>query len=421
MKMKQEMRPTLKQKQVLTMKQQQDLKILSFSSSELQTYIEEQVESNPLLEQDIQYETGYIQKCERNFELMMNYVIQEQTLSEVLQEQIHQYNKPLFVDLAVFLADLLDDNGYLPYSNKAIQRYFPQYSYDDIEETINILQSFEPSGVGARNLQECLLIQLANLAHPYAKLAILLVNEYLSELAQHKLTILAKKLDVAITDIQEALKLIQSLHPKPGSMYAATAVYLNPDVYVACEDGEITIELFRNTYGLRMNMEDFPAHYEEMKDYLKQEKKKAESLLNGIKKRSDTLLHLTKAIVAHQLPFFTEGKPLQPLTMKTIADALSMHESTISRCVASKSMIFQNQTIPLKYFFVHSLSNDSVKEVQERLKELIRNEDHKKPYSDQKLCDILLHEGYTISRRTIAKYLDEFKIPSAAKRKSYES
>ena len=87
--------------------------------------------------------------------------------------------------------------------------------------------------VGARNLQECLLIQLANLAHPYAKLAILLVNEYLSELAQHKLTILAKKLDVAITDIQEALKLIQSLHPKPGSMYAATAVYLNPDVYVA--------------------------------------------------------------------------------------------------------------------------------------------------------------------------------------------
>ena len=114
-----------------------------------------------------------------------------------------------------------------------------------------------------------------------------------------------------------------------------------------------------------MNMEDFPAHYEEMKDYLKQEKKKAESLLNGIKKRSDTLLHLTKAIVAHQLPFFTEGKPLQTLTMKTIAGALSMHESTISRCVASKSMIFQNQTIPLKYFFVHSLSNDSVKEVQE--------------------------------------------------------
>ena len=202
MKMKQEMRPTLKQKQVLTMKQQQDLKILSFSSSELQTYIEEQVESNPLLEQDIQYETGYIQKCERNFELMMNYVIQEQTLSEVLQEQIHQYNKPLFVDLAVFLADLLDDNGYLPYSNKAIQRYFPQYSYDDIEETINILQSFEPSGVGARNLQECLLIQLANLAHPYAKLAILLVNEYLSELAQLNLTFLAKKLDVSITDIQ---------------------------------------------------------------------------------------------------------------------------------------------------------------------------------------------------------------------------
>ena len=410
--------PTVKQRQILTVKQSQDLKVLSFSNDELQRYIQNELESNPLLEQDSMYEIGYSSKHADNYELMLNYIVKEETLSEVVQEQIHLYQKPIHEDLALFLADLLDDHGYLPFANKDIQRYFPQYSLDDIEDTIQILQGFEPYGIAARNVQECLLIQLSQMQDVNTHIAIEIVNEYLEELANHQLDTIMEKLEIDADCLHQAMEIIHSLQPKPGSIYASTSMYLNPDVYVGFEDGEFTIELYKSNYGLRINEFEMEGYLEEALAYIKQEKQKAERLLTSIQKRNDTLLHVTQSIISHQLPYFKEGKPLQTLTLKMVAEDLSCNESTISRCISNKSMIFDHQTIPLKYFFVHAVADTSVTVVYDALKTLVKEEDKKKPLSDQKLSDLLKEKGYDVSRRTIAKYRTQLSIPPASKRKS---
>lgn len=419
MKAKQNLIPKVKQTQTITTRQLQDLKILEFSNYELQQYIENELESNPLLEQDFSYEDGYISKCECNFELMLNYIVQEESLQNVVQQQIHCYSKPIHIDLADFLSNLLNDNGYLTYSNKDIQKYFPQYTIDDIEDTINILQTFEPCGIFARNLQECLLIQLTSINQKHSTLAILLVNDFLEDIASNNLDKIANCLHTDINDIKDAIKLIKSLNPKPGSNYASSSIYLYPDIFISIEDHEINIELFRNNFGLHLNSLDFLSHYDETKKYLKQEKTKAEHLLSSIQKRNSTLLHITESIIAHQLPFFTEGKALNPLSLKNIADDLHYSESTISRCIANKSLIYNMQTIPLKYFFVKSISKNSksINEIQEILKELIHSEDKKNPLSDQQLSEILNQKEMKISRRTVAKYRTILHIPNATQRK----
>ncbi len=411
--------PEIKQTQTLSTRQLQNLKILEFSNYELQQHIQNELESNPLLEQDYSFEDGYISKCQCNFELMLNYVVQEESLQDILQQQIHCYRKPIHEDLAIFLSNLLDENGYLTYSNKKIQKYFSQYSIDDIEDTINILQTFEPSGIFARNLQECLLIQLTSTSHKQSNLAITLVNDFLEDIALNNLNKISSHLKVSVDDIKEAVSLIKSLNPKPGSNFASSSIYLYPDIFVSVDNDEVHIELFRNNYGLHLQSYDFLSHYEDTKKYLKQEKVKAEHLISSINKRNTTLLHITESIIAHQLAYFTEGKALRPLSLKIIADELQYSESTISRCISNKSLIFNTQIIPLKYFFVKSVSESdkSTNEVYKALKDLIHSENPNHPYSDQKLCYLLNENGFQISRRTVAKYRNILHVPSAAQRK----
>lgn len=421
MNIRHELLPSQKQQQTFSLKQQQELKILEMSGNELLSYIEEELESNPLLEQDMCYESGYIQKCEPNFELMMNYVIKEKTLSEEIQEQIRYYRGQIHTDLAMFLSDIINDNGYLLYSNKQLTRYFPQYSIEDIEDTIHILQTFEPLGIFARNLQECLLIQLENSSDEHAHLAILLINDWLQDLAEHKFPFLADALHVSVKEIEESYMLIRTLNPKPGSSYSSTAAYLNPEVYIFCEEKEIHIELLRKTYGLHLNMHTYDTAQKEgdFRSYLKEQKQSAETLMSYINRRNTTILKVTQAIVEWQADYFLHSGKLKPCTMKQIANSIGMHESTVSRCINAKAIIFQEQTIPLKYFFPKTLQEDCTEDILTELKAMISSEDKTCPYSDQKLCNLLQEKGFQISRRTVAKYRDQLKIPAAAKRKIF--
>lgn len=421
MKLENKILQTLTQQQKLSIKQQFDLKILEMNTQDIETYIEDEIESNPLLEFDEQYETSSIKFNNNNFDLMLNYVVQEKTLSEEICEQIDTYPKPIHKELAIFLAESLDGNGYLTLSDEELQESFPALSLDDIEDTISILQTFEPAGICARTLQECLLIQLCFEDIPYSQIAIMIVNFYLPMVAENKLPDIAKELDITIHDVQDAITLIRSLNPKPGSSYAQTSSYVNPDASIEVDDGEIKIHLFKETYGLHIQNNYIVPEQKEEKKFLQQKEKDAQQLLTSIEKRNSTLVRILEAIILHQAAFFLEHAQLKPLNMKDIAIKLDIHESTVSRTVSNKTLLFEQRTIPLKFFFPVKLNDEtSANEVYLYLRKLIQEEDKRKPFSDQKLTDLLCVAGFQVSRRTIAKYRDQLKIPAAAKRKKFD-
>ena len=409
----------LTQQQKLSIRQQQDLKILEMNNQELESWIEEELEKNPLLEFDDAYETGAASHSQQDFDLLLNFVTNEQTLADVLQEQIATCLHPLHKELAEFIVNSLDGNGYLQLKDEDIQRMLPQYSLDDIEDTINEIQTFEPAGVCARSLQECLLIQLCFEDIPYSQIAIMIVNFYLKEVSENKLPAIAEALQIPLEDVLQAISLIRSLDPKPGARYATSSAYVNPDMQIVVEENEIHIQMFRKTYGLRLQAPVKDADADTAK-YLSQQQKQAEALLSSIEKRNSTIERIMEVIAVAQQDFFLQHGQLKPLNMKDIAAKLSLHESTISRAVSGKSILFEQQIIPLKFFFPARVNEDtSANEVHLRLRSLIDQEDKKKPYSDQKLCDLLKEDGLEISRRTIAKYRDQLKIPAASKRKQF--
>lgn len=410
----------LTQQQKLSIRQQQDLKILEMNNQDLETWIEEELEKNPLLEFDACYETGTASQSQGNFDLLLNFVTNEETLADVLQQQVDTCWHPLHKDLAEFIINSLDGNGYLNLSNEEIQQLMPHYSLDDIEDTIHEIQTFEPAGICARSLQECLLIQLCFEDIPYSQIAIMLVNFYLKEISENKLPAIADALHISLEDVQQALALIRSLDPKPGSRYASNASYVNPDMQIDVEDDEIRIQMFRKTYGLHIITPIHTPTDQKTTQYLRHQKKQAETLIGSIEKRNSTLQRIMEIIIQVQQDFFLRHAQLKPLNLKDIAKALQLHESTISRAVSGKSILFEQQIIPLKYFFPVRVSEDtSSNEIHLRLKELIAKEDKKKPYSDQKLCDLLKEAGLDVSRRTIAKYRDHLKIPAAARRRQF--
>lgn len=421
MKLENKLLQNLTQQQKLSQRQQYDLKVLEMNTQDLSTYIEEEVESNPLLEQDECYETAAPRTSENLFDLMLNYAIQEETLCEVLQQQIDTYPKDIHKELAEFIINSLDSNGYLHMSDEELQEYFPACSLDDIEDTISTIQTFEPAGICARTLQESLLIQLCFEDIPYSQIAIMIVNYYLRDVADNKLPHIAEELCISLTEVNEAVKLIRSLNPKPGAQYAAASMYSNPDAEILNDEGELTIHLFHANYGLRIKHDYDDYQKENISSFIKEKEKSAAMLLDSIEKRNSTFVRILQEIVKCQKEFFLQHAQLRPLNMKDIAEQLSVHESTVSRAIANKSILFERQSIPLKFFFPVKLGEEtSANELQLRLKELIKEENKKKPMSDQALSDQLNKEGYPISRRTIAKYREQLKIPPASKRKQYE-
>lgn len=405
-------RQILYQKQQLSYHQRFELDVLEISSMDLNEMIQKELESNPFLEQDMCFETGHIRKEETNFELLLNYVVKEKTLSEELHEQVRWYDKDLHIDLAIFITDMLDSNGYLNYTNKELLKYFPQYDTQEVEKTIKIIQTMEPAGVAARSLSECLLIQLSKMEGTIAEIAKRIADGYLEEVALNHIDLLAKQINTTTANIQRAFDLIKSLDPKPGSKYSNTASYLYPDLFCFIEDNKIHLELMNETYGLHVNK--LPkTDYEECRSWYRN----ATNLVSAIKKRNQTLLKVGNAICEFQKDYFLYSTGLKPCSMKQIADICNVHESTVSRCVADKSMIFNNQVIPLKYFFPRGLADDSVIEIQELIHDLVRKEDPYHPLSDEKISQMLAELDYQISRRTIAKYREKMNIPSSSKRK----
>ncbi|ORX24359.1 RNA polymerase sigma-54 factor [Thermoanaerobacterium sp. PSU-2] len=449
--MKLDMGLNLKQVQKLLMTPQlkQAIEILQLNSYELNELITSELETNPMLEayedkEDVieiyhelnknsdldkyNYSSDDEERDDLSFE---NMVSTDTSLTDHLLFQLHitPLTKKIKEICKVIIYDL-DSNGYL---NDDIKKLSEDYNYseEDVLMALNVVQSFDPPGIAARNLTECLMLQLKS-KNMYNGVVKEIVENYLNEIADNKLSLIAKKLNVDIKEVQNAVDEIKKLNPRPGSSFSSynDIKYVIPDAYIKKIDGDYVVLINESLYpGLRINKS-----YESIltvtdddniRKYLSNKIQSAMWLIKSIESRRDTLYKVLSAIVKEQRSFFDrEQKYIKPMNLKKIADAVGVHESTVSRAVNGKYVDTPLGVFEIRYFFQSGIGNGdgemfSQEMIKEMIKQLINEEDPQDTLSDQKIAEILSKKGVTISRRTVAKYREEMNIPSSSKRKRY--
>ncbi|MEG6566966.1 RNA polymerase factor sigma-54 [Thermoanaerobacterium saccharolyticum] len=449
--MKLDMGLNLKQVQKLLMTPQlkQAIEILQLNSYELNELITSELETNPMLEayedkEDIieiyhelnknndlekyNYSSDDEERDDLSFE---NMVSTDMSLTDHLLFQLHitPLTKKIKEICKVIIYDL-DSNGYLNDDIKKLSEDY-NYSQEDVLTALNVVQSFDPPGIAARNLTECLMLQLKS-KNMYNGVIKEIVENYLNEIADNKLSFIAKKLNVDIKEVQNAVDEIKKLNPRPGGSFSSynDIKYVVPDAYIKKIDGDYVVLINESLYpGLRINKS-----YENIltatdddstKKYLSNKIQSAMWLIKSIESRRDTLYKVLSAIVKEQRSFFDrEQKYIKPMNLKKIAEAVGVHESTVSRAVNGKYVDTPLGIFEIKYFFQSGIGNSdgemfSQEMIKEMIKQLISEEDPQDTLSDQKIAEILSLKGVTISRRTVAKYREEMNIPSSSKRKRY--
>jgi len=368
------------------------------------------------------------------------------TFQEILQNQVSLRIKD---DEQLIIANNiignLDDSGYLRREIFSIVddlafSHNLNCSEEKIEGVLEIIQGLEPVGVGARDLRECLLIQLRKKTKTVPiKTAEVILDRFFNEFTKKHYTKITNRLDITEDDVKEALLEIVKLNPKPGNSLIDTSKvtqHIIPDFIVTEINGELNLELNnRNAPQLKVNRQyaemlrtyDESSRTERDKEaivFVKQKIDSAKWFIDAIKQRQQTLLVTMQAIIDYQNEFFKSGDEtdLRPMILKDIAEIVSMDISTISRVANSKHVSTPFGTFLLKYFFSESLSTDSGEEVSTRevkriLQDAVDQEEKRKPYTDEKLTNILKSKGYNIARRTVAKYREQLNIPVARLRK----
>ena len=368
------------------------------------------------------------------------------TFQEVLQNQVSLRIKDEKQQvIAYHIIGNLDDSGYLRREifNIVDDLAFSQNintSEKEIEEVLLIIQALEPAGVGARDLKECLLIQLRKKQKTIPiKTAEVILEKFFEEFTKKHYKKITTRLDIEENDVKEAIDEIVKLNPKPGNSLIETNKSFHqiiPDFIITEHDGEISLELnTRNAPQLKVSKQyaEMLRGYEQSKRterdkeailFVKQKIDSAKWFIDAIKQRQHTLLVTMEAIMNYQKDFFHTGDEtkLKPMILKDIAEIVNMDISTISRVANSKHVSTPYGTYLLKYFFSESLSTESGQEVSTRevkriLQDAIDQEDKRKPLTDDKLTALMKDKGYNIARRTIAKYREQLNIPVARLRK----
>ncbi|WP_027184968.1 RNA polymerase factor sigma-54 [Desulfovibrio inopinatus] len=319
----------------------------------------------------------------------------------------------------------LDSAGYLQATIKDIAD-MAHAAEDEVERVLHRIQRMDPIGVAARSPKECLLVQLEVLEYDDPVL-LELVSEHLEDLEKRRYKPLTKKFKITMDDVKEYLDIIQSLDPYPGASFGSgDPIYVSPDAFVYKYDDEFVILL--NEEGLPKlqlsSMYDENARSGGDKDYLQDKMRSAMWLMKSLYQRQRTLYKVLESIVKFQREFFEEGVgKIRPLILKDVADDISMHESTVSRITTSKYVATPHGIFELKFFFNSALGLDDggsvgSESVKASIKQLIANEDPKKPMSDDAIADILKETlNINIARRTVAKYRTAMNIPSSSKRR----
>ena len=378
----------------------------------------------------------------------LNWAGTRPSLRDHLRAQIACHASPRDRALVQLLVEALDDDGYLHPTFDELLAMCPAEAAVEPEElltALRLLQSLDPTGVGARDAAECLLLQLEALERskrdgeqgptPTTALARRIVREHLPLLAAHDFARLRKLLDCSDNELRAAHQLIRSLNPRPGTAFADTrADYIVPDVFVRKVKNRWTAVLNPDVMPrLRVN--------QSFADVLKKDRanksadpvergkwttrvQEARWLIRNIQQRFETILRVAQAIVDRQHNFFTHGEiAMRPLVLREIADTVALHESTISRVTANKYMATPFGIFELKYFFGSHVATEtggaaSSTAIRALIKQLIAAEDPKNPLSDSKLAELLGEQGIVVARRTVAKYREAMKLPAVALRKS---
>ncbi|AZR82100.1 RNA polymerase factor sigma-54 [Thiomicrospira sp. S5] len=367
-----------------------------------------------------------------------NYTSSEVTLSEKLYWQSDIYSWTETQELiASYIIDDINDEGYLktPLENilADIQEKEPDLliHLSDIEGVLSVIQQFEPTGVGARDLSECLILQLKALhQNPYVVTAIKIIEENFDLLSVRDYKRIKKIYLLNDDELTEVIQVIQSLSPRPGREYSSTqGEIVIPDLKLYRTKDGFMVELNQDAFprltinSAYINMAgDLGSSSQEAKQ-IKEQLTEAKGLIKSIQSRGETLLRVGKYIVEKQARFFDEGEQaMQPMVLRDVAESLELHESTISRATNQKYMQTPRGTFELKYFFSTGVSqygseDQSAIAIKSHIKQLIDDEDPNKPLSDNKLMALLEEKEINVARRTIAKYREAMHIPSSSERK----
>ena len=340
-----------------------------------------------------------------------------------------QSDEPLMREIGTAIIGNLDDDGALVASLEELGSMGPWQSAD-VERALRLIQGFDPTGVAARDLQECLLLQLRHLGlenTPTEKI----VTEHLRLLQNHQVPEIARKMGMTIDELKEHIEVIRHLDPKPGSRYnPSQSQYVIPDVYVLKVEDQYVAAL--NEDGLpqmrispvyRRLLDKNGENTDETRAYVKDKFRSALWLIKSVEQRQKTIHKVATSIINFQRDFLDHGiEHLRPLVLRDVANDIGMHESTVSRVVTNKYMHTPQGVFEMKYFFHSGISSqygESVSSVtiKQRIRKIIENEDPRKPLSDSKIVSILQREGLELARRTIAKYREELKIPTSNQRK----
>ncbi|EJU4881160.1 RNA polymerase factor sigma-54 [Escherichia coli] len=474
--MKQSLQLRLSQQLAMTPQLQQAIRLLQLSTLELQQELQQALESNPLLEQIDTHEeidtretqdsetldtADALEQKEMPEELPLDaswdtiytagtpsgtsgdYIDDElpvyqgettQTLQDYLMWQVELTP---FSDtdraIATSIVDAVDDTGYLTVPLEDILESMgdEEIDIDEVEAVLKRIQRFDPVGVAAKDLRDCLLIQLSQFdkTTPWLEEARLIISDHLDLLANHDFRTLMRVTRLKEDVLKEAVNLIQSLDPRPGqSIQTGEPEYVIPDVLVRKHNGHWTVELNSDSIPrLQINQ-----HYASMcnnarndgdSQFIRSNLQDAKWLIKSLESRNDTLLRVSRCIVEQQQAFFEQGEEyMKPMVLADIAQAVEMHESTISRVTTQKYLHSPRGIFELKYFFSSHVNTEGGGEasstaIRALVKKLIAAENPAKPLSDSKLTSLLSEQGIMVARRTVAKYRESLSIPPSNQRK----
>ncbi len=459
----------------MTPQLQQAIKLLQLSRMELETAVRKELEENPVLEEtpegpgevnegeanqveasaseaqqdhdpqkqdefdwenyiDAQYKPS--QSMASGSEEIMNYenvITTTESLYDHLMWQMQLFG---FNDEEAYYASMLisyiDDDGYIKVPLEQIAQE-ENASLEELASILPFVQEFDPPGVGARDLKECLLIQAKHLQEDTQDL-VLLLNNHLKDLEKKNYEGIAKAMGLALEEVIDMCKIIYSMDPKPGRAYMTNDTqFVTPDVYVYKVGEDYMVSL--NEDGLpRLRISNFYKNVLKSgtggknattQEYVQEKLRSAVWLIKSIHQRQRTIYKVSESIVKHQRDFFDKGPAfIKPMILRDIANDIGMHESTVSRVTTSKYMHTPRGIFELKYFFnsgINTSDGDALasESVKLKIKELVSAEDTKNPLSDQKIVELLKKDGIQIARRTVAKYRDVLKILPSSKRKKY--
>jgi len=481
MALEQKLHLKLSQKLIMTPSLQQAIKLLQLSKLELQEVLNQELLENPLLEEsaeeakneeseadaqektqteeeakaaepakekekdsfeEIDYDAYFQDYIEYGYNPrgmgeeheefpIENTLTRPPNLTDHLTWQLSMSDaSPKVKEIGAFIIGNIDEDGYLRATNEEIAAA-GGYDPNDVERAVEAVQSLDPIGVGARDLRECLLLQLLFLEID-VPLVEVIIRDHWEMFMQRHFVQLAKVLGIDMKTLEGIVEVIKHLDPKPGRKYSnERAIYVEPDVYVHKVGDEYIIVLnedgmpklrINGSYRSMLNSMDSKQDGETV-NYIKDKIRSAVWLIKSLDQRQRTIYKVAESIVKHQREFLEKGIDfLRPLVLRDVADDIQMHESTVSRVVSNKYMHTPRGLFLMKYFFHSGIDSDTGEDissltVKKKIQSYIEAEDPRKPLSDSKIMKILNDEGINIARRTVAKYRDELNIPSSTDRK----